>query len=475
MLRNNSNFIIINSMVILLMVIAPKILLASGYAQFPLQGRLLDTQGRPLNGPSQVQFTIKEIAGSTSISIWQESQTVTFVNGVFSISLGVISPLTSRMTSPGTHVFADGTKKYSVALQIGTTAFPDIPILPTPFAMSAGLLEGKPGSFYRDISNLTGTVNGDQIQITSGGATLSAFAQQTQNSLNNHSTRLLSLETSQNSQQASLLSIDDQLNNATSGARPRLVTAETQLISLNTRLTSAEGTLNTLSQTVSDPNTGLAKTRSDLNALTTRVAAVEPSVVSLQTTVNNLATTVNALQTTVNNLQASITTLNSKVDALERIHEDYAVFTYDQNSPSLFGLTAWNKISGGVSIHLESVNYPVTGLLERNKIVFDNQGQYFITLTMIVPGNSHNPFLKLARFADSTVTNPLLMIQASCDANNTTLSSHSNSTILNVTPGDNEFRIFVDYRRTFQGGVVIPQSLPSQPPSSALLTIVRIK
>jgi hypothetical protein len=61
-------------------------------ARIPLQGFLTDAAGTPINGTVTVQFRLYELA-SGGAALWNETQNVNAVNGVFNAMLGDVTPL----------------------------------------------------------------------------------------------------------------------------------------------------------------------------------------------------------------------------------------------------------------------------------------------------------------------------------------------------------------------------------------------
>ena len=136
------------------------------------QGRLVDNNGNPMSGSKAVTFRICDtLAGACSATcsvgntcLWDEPQTVTLENGIFSVKLGSVDPLTSA-------VYAADDRFLEVVVDAVTLA-PRVQLVSVPFALSAGNITSATGvsistyitvaghvtasKFYGDGSALTG-------------------------------------------------------------------------------------------------------------------------------------------------------------------------------------------------------------------------------------------------------------------------------------------------------------------------------
>ncbi len=103
------------------------------------QGKLTDQTGQPTSGSIAVTFRL--YAAETSGSpLWEETQTVTATQGLFSARLGTAAPLTLAFDQP-----------YWVELQVGSEVLtPRQPLSASPYAVNAERLGGLPaGTFLR--------------------------------------------------------------------------------------------------------------------------------------------------------------------------------------------------------------------------------------------------------------------------------------------------------------------------------------
>ncbi len=116
--------------------------------QINYQGMLSDISGNPITGTYTINFSIY-IDGTTTSSLWTETQTVTVSNGLFSVQLGFNNPIPL-------YIF-DGTIKY-LGVQVGT----DPEMTPRQKLTSVGYsfkaadavtLNGLPSSSFADASH----------------------------------------------------------------------------------------------------------------------------------------------------------------------------------------------------------------------------------------------------------------------------------------------------------------------------------
>jgi hypothetical protein len=99
--------------------------------QVAFQGRITNAQGQPLEGQVAVTFRLFE-AATGGTKLWEEAQTVTTTQGLFSTLLGKTTPLTLAFDQP-----------YWVELQVGAEILsPRQPLAASPYAFRAQALEG---------------------------------------------------------------------------------------------------------------------------------------------------------------------------------------------------------------------------------------------------------------------------------------------------------------------------------------------
>jgi hypothetical protein len=91
------------------------------------QGRLVDTTGNPLIGSQTVLFSVYDAPSSGSL-LWSETQTVTPDNGIFSVSLGSVTPLPAS-------VFSSDSRYLEVKLGSDAPMAPRTRLLSTPYAL----------------------------------------------------------------------------------------------------------------------------------------------------------------------------------------------------------------------------------------------------------------------------------------------------------------------------------------------------
>lgn len=95
------------------------------------QGKLSDSEGQPMEGPTGVTFRLYNSAtGGTKL--WEETKSLTVSDGLFSTLLGGTVPLTLPFDQP-----------YWVEIQIGSeTLSPRQPLSSSPYALRAQRLDG---------------------------------------------------------------------------------------------------------------------------------------------------------------------------------------------------------------------------------------------------------------------------------------------------------------------------------------------
>jgi hypothetical protein len=118
------------------------------------QGRLYDASDKPINSTLSVQFALYADASATT-AIWTETDSVTFDDGYFSVSIGETTPFTAGLF--------DGTVLY-LGITVGSDPemSPRVKVQSVPYAMVAGDAIG-------DIHPTTVAINGVGTVINSGG------------------------------------------------------------------------------------------------------------------------------------------------------------------------------------------------------------------------------------------------------------------------------------------------------------------
>jgi hypothetical protein len=110
------------------------------------QGVLSDSTGQPLSGGYYLTFTIYDAPEDPGNILWQEGKTVTVSNGLFSVMLGSMTPLTDT-------VFSD-TGRY-LGIRVGTgepEISPRTPLVSSPYAFRIQTLDGATGGdIYGDV------------------------------------------------------------------------------------------------------------------------------------------------------------------------------------------------------------------------------------------------------------------------------------------------------------------------------------
>lgn len=132
-----------------------------------LQGQLTDATGQPLDGSFAVTFRLYNVVtGGTSL--WNETQTVTVEDGLFSTSLGSVNPLTVSFDVP-----------YWLELEVdGELLSPRQPLASGPYSFRAQQLEeihvvnGNVGIGDTTPAALLTVGNGDLFQVQATGEVL---------------------------------------------------------------------------------------------------------------------------------------------------------------------------------------------------------------------------------------------------------------------------------------------------------------
>lgn len=141
----------------LALLLSPSLVMA-GPEGFNVQGRLVDTSGNPISGSQSVQFKIQKLpSGGSAADLWTETKTVTFQNGIYSVTLGSAS---NPLTDAGGSIFKTN-DPLQLVITIGAQVFPAIPIAPTPLAFRAELLGDKSADDF--VKKPTGLASGDFV------------------------------------------------------------------------------------------------------------------------------------------------------------------------------------------------------------------------------------------------------------------------------------------------------------------------
>ena len=117
------------------------------------QGRLFGSQGNPVSGAQPVKFSLYAAAGGGS-PLWSETQTITFNNGSYGVSLGSVTALT-----PG--LFTGATLYLGIAVGSDAEMTPRQPVTSVPYAIAATNVIG-------DITPKSVTVGGTKVIDASG-------------------------------------------------------------------------------------------------------------------------------------------------------------------------------------------------------------------------------------------------------------------------------------------------------------------
>jgi len=144
------------------------------------QGRLVNSAGNPLSGSKTITFRICDsLAGACSVTcsagnscLWTETQTINLENGIFSVKLGAVTPLTSA-------VYSADSRYLGVAVDADPEMSPRVQLVSVPFALSAANISSADGvaistfvavsghvqavKFYGDGSALTGISSSDKV------------------------------------------------------------------------------------------------------------------------------------------------------------------------------------------------------------------------------------------------------------------------------------------------------------------------
>ncbi len=118
--------------------LAASAVLAATPSMFNYQGRLTDGAGNPVpDATYSVTFTIYD-ASVGGAAIWSESRTVTTTDGLFSILLGGITPVSDA-------VFADVTRYLGIAVGADPEISPRAMLVTVPYAFRTSTVDGASG------------------------------------------------------------------------------------------------------------------------------------------------------------------------------------------------------------------------------------------------------------------------------------------------------------------------------------------
>jgi hypothetical protein len=96
--------------------------------QIPFQGRLADDLGNPINGIMNITFSLYE-AETAGIALWSETQAVNIENGLFSLKLGSLSPLSADD-------FSDSERWIGIVVDADSEMSPRTKIASVPYAFT---------------------------------------------------------------------------------------------------------------------------------------------------------------------------------------------------------------------------------------------------------------------------------------------------------------------------------------------------
>jgi hypothetical protein len=129
---------------------------ASGDATFNVQGRLIDAAGQPVTSltPTSTVLTLFEVSAAqpSGLAVWSETQALSFHEGLFQITLGASTPLTSSSIPGRDHAFAGAEGvSYELEMTIDGASFPRIPLRRAPLAIDSSRLGGRPAARFVDL------------------------------------------------------------------------------------------------------------------------------------------------------------------------------------------------------------------------------------------------------------------------------------------------------------------------------------
>jgi hypothetical protein len=97
-------------------------------SQIPFQGRLTDDLGNPINGIMNITFSLYD-AETEGIAIWSETQAVNIENGLFSVKLGSLSPLSADD-------FSDSERWIAIVVDADSEMTPRTKLASVPYAFT---------------------------------------------------------------------------------------------------------------------------------------------------------------------------------------------------------------------------------------------------------------------------------------------------------------------------------------------------
>lgn len=94
------------------------------------QGRLFGSDGQPVTGSTDVHFALYDLPNS-AVPLWEETDTITFDDGYFSIELGTVNPL-------GSSIFNGKSRYFGIAVGNDAEMTPRTVVGSVPYAILAG-------------------------------------------------------------------------------------------------------------------------------------------------------------------------------------------------------------------------------------------------------------------------------------------------------------------------------------------------
>ena len=111
------------------------------------QGLLTDTAGVPIDTTSNVTFRIYD-APTIGTLIWTETQSVTAIDGIFTVLLGAVTPIDATII--------DGVNRY-LEVQLGASPFtPRTRLVASPYAIRIATVDGASGGLISGDLSVTG-------------------------------------------------------------------------------------------------------------------------------------------------------------------------------------------------------------------------------------------------------------------------------------------------------------------------------
>lgn len=201
------------------------------------------------------------------------------------------------------------------AIEFVDFKFIDLPDVPSSYA-------GQGGKF------VSVTVQEDGLEFSAIDiATIQDDLQALSLTVDDHETRITTLENSMSTVQSDLASLQSTSTTNTSdiqSIQSQITVIEGDITTIQSSLSSLESTVNSLDSTVSGHTTSISTLQTDLSNLNTTVGQLTTQVTTLESTVSGLESTVNSLDSTVSshtsqisNLESSVTTLQGQVSTLE--------------------------------------------------------------------------------------------------------------------------------------------------------------